>query len=240
MRSERRLAWSGDHFFVLFAYNDYPGAVCALLILAGAFFGSRCLAARRIVQWIGDHTPCHRSHHRLAPRARHPGSSTTIIRSPWTSTRRTSRAALFAAGQLHGRFPVASRWIGSSRADSRTTSERVSDHRQCGRDLLAGVLAAAHTLHVGGRSVAVQSRHIRADASGHSSACARAVRRSRSGRFCPAADDRVARHLRQRHLPLLHAGPPAGQLRVRPAAGPSDSAPRRRGRCRGFTRARTA
>src|ERR1700721_1489782 len=41
-------------FFVLFAYNDYPGAVCALLILVGALFGSRYLPARRVAQWAGD------------------------------------------------------------------------------------------------------------------------------------------------------------------------------------------
>jgi hypothetical protein len=42
-------------FFVLFAGNDYPGAVCALLILVGAFFGSRYLPAQRMVRWAGDH-----------------------------------------------------------------------------------------------------------------------------------------------------------------------------------------
>src|ERR1700678_1764650 len=41
-------------FFVLFAYNDYPGTVCALLILVGALFVSRYLPARRVVQWAGD------------------------------------------------------------------------------------------------------------------------------------------------------------------------------------------
>src|SRR5208282_6786957 len=42
-------------FFVLFADKDYPGAVCALLILAGALSGSRYLPARRVVRWAGDH-----------------------------------------------------------------------------------------------------------------------------------------------------------------------------------------
>src|SRR5271168_1498869 len=44
----------GTIFFVLFAYNDYPGAACALLILAGALLGFRYRAARRVVQWAGD------------------------------------------------------------------------------------------------------------------------------------------------------------------------------------------
>ena len=31
-------------FFVLFAYNDFPGALCALLILVVALFGSQNLS----------------------------------------------------------------------------------------------------------------------------------------------------------------------------------------------------
>src|SRR5882724_2947419 len=42
-------------FFVLFAYNDCSGSVCALLILVAALFGSLYLPARRVVQWAGDH-----------------------------------------------------------------------------------------------------------------------------------------------------------------------------------------
>lgn len=41
-------------FFVLFAYNDYPGAVCALLILLGACFGFRHPWPRRVMRWAGD------------------------------------------------------------------------------------------------------------------------------------------------------------------------------------------
>jgi hypothetical protein len=56
-----QLRQSGDmhglaaSFFVLFAHNDYPATVCALLILLGALFGSRYLAARWFVHWAGDH-----------------------------------------------------------------------------------------------------------------------------------------------------------------------------------------
>ena len=42
-------------FFVLFVDNDYPGTVCALLILVAALIGSRYLPGRRVVQWVGDH-----------------------------------------------------------------------------------------------------------------------------------------------------------------------------------------
>ena len=55
-----QLRQSGDmhglapSFFVLFADNDYPGTVCALLILGGALFGSWYLPARRFVRWAGD------------------------------------------------------------------------------------------------------------------------------------------------------------------------------------------
>ncbi len=58
--------------------------------------------------------------------------------------------------------------------------------------------------------------------------------------FATAADDRLARNLRQWDLLLLHAGSPAGQLCVRPTSGPSDAAARRRSGCRRFTCARTA
>ncbi len=60
-------------FFVLFADNDSPGTVCALLILVGAFFGSRYLS------WRGGSsngpviTPGHRGRHRIAARDRHAG-----------------------------------------------------------------------------------------------------------------------------------------------------------------------
>src|SRR5258708_29130923 len=40
-------------FFVLFAYNDYAGGVCALLILAVSLLGSRHIPARQVLQWAG-------------------------------------------------------------------------------------------------------------------------------------------------------------------------------------------
>jgi hypothetical protein len=41
-------------FFVLFAYNDGPAALCALLILGVALFGSRYPLTRLVVRWAGD------------------------------------------------------------------------------------------------------------------------------------------------------------------------------------------
>ncbi len=44
MRPEARQHGLATIFFVLFADNDFPGAVCALLILVVALFGSRYLS----------------------------------------------------------------------------------------------------------------------------------------------------------------------------------------------------
>jgi len=92
-------------FFVLFAYNDYPGAVCALLILVGALFGSRYLPARRAVQWAGDQpliiailTALLLALGTLVIYHNHP------LAMDEYAAYFQSRA--FAAGQLHGRFPV--------------------------------------------------------------------------------------------------------------------------------------
>jgi hypothetical protein len=106
----RQMRLSGDlHglaiiFFVLFAHNDYPGAVCTLLILVGTLFGSRYLAARRIVQWAGNQpvviaviTAPLLALGTLVIYHNHPLSMDEY------AAYFQSRA--FAAGQLHGRFP---------------------------------------------------------------------------------------------------------------------------------------
>jgi hypothetical protein len=93
-------------FFVLFAGNDYPGTVCAMLILGGAFFGSRYLPARRMVQWAGDHpfvialiTAPLLALGTLFIYHNHPLSMDEY------AAYFQSRA--FAAGRLEGRFPAA-------------------------------------------------------------------------------------------------------------------------------------
>jgi hypothetical protein len=42
-------------FFVLFADNDYSGAVCALVVLLGAIFASPYVPAVRVLRWAGEH-----------------------------------------------------------------------------------------------------------------------------------------------------------------------------------------
>jgi hypothetical protein len=92
-------------FFVLFAYNDYPGALCALLVLVVAIFGSRHGSARRIAQWAGDQpvtiaviTALLLALGTLAIYHNHPLSMDEY------AAYFQSRA--FAAGRLNGRFPV--------------------------------------------------------------------------------------------------------------------------------------
>jgi hypothetical protein len=92
-------------FFVLFAVNDYPGAVFALFILVGALLGSRYLPVRGVVQWAGDQpfviviiTAPLLAVGTLVIYHNHPLSMDEY------AAYFQSRA--FAAGQLHGRFPV--------------------------------------------------------------------------------------------------------------------------------------
>jgi hypothetical protein len=91
-------------FFVLFAYKDYPGTVCALLILVGALFGSRYLPGRPIVQWAGDHplviaviTALLLALGTLFIYHNHPLSMDEYAAY--------FQSRVFAAGQLHGEFP---------------------------------------------------------------------------------------------------------------------------------------
>jgi hypothetical protein len=105
MRLAGGLPGLATSFFVLFAYNDFPGTVCALLILVGALFGSRYLPGRRIVQWAGDQpvsvaviTAVLLALGTLIVYHNHPLSMDEY------AAYFQSRA--FAAGQLHGRFPA--------------------------------------------------------------------------------------------------------------------------------------
>jgi hypothetical protein len=93
-------------FFVLFADNDYPGTVCALLILVGALLGSRYLPARRLVHWAGDQplvmaviSALLLALGTLVIYHNHPLSMDEYAAS--------FQSRIFAAGQLHGRFPAA-------------------------------------------------------------------------------------------------------------------------------------
>lgn len=92
-------------FFVLFADNDYPGTVCALLILVGALFGSRYLPARRFVHWAGDQplviaiiTALLLALGTLGIYHNHPLSMDEYAAY--------FQSRIFAAGRLHGGFPV--------------------------------------------------------------------------------------------------------------------------------------
>jgi hypothetical protein len=93
-------------FFVLFVYNDYPGTVCVLLILVAALLGYRYLPARRIAQWAGDQplviaviSALLLSLGTLVIYHNHPLSMDEYAAS--------FQSRVFAAGQLHGRFPAA-------------------------------------------------------------------------------------------------------------------------------------
>jgi hypothetical protein len=92
-------------FFVLFAYNDYPGTVCALLILVGALFGSRYLPARRIVQWAGDQPMVIAV---ITAPLLALGTLVIYHNHPLTMDEYAAyfQSRVFAAGQLHGRFPA--------------------------------------------------------------------------------------------------------------------------------------
>jgi hypothetical protein len=105
MRLTGNLHGLAPSFFVLFAYNDYPGSVCALLILVCALVGSRYVPAERIVRWAGDQpiiiaviTALLLALGTLVIYHNHP------LAMDEYAAYFQSRA--FAAGQLHGRFPV--------------------------------------------------------------------------------------------------------------------------------------
>jgi hypothetical protein len=92
-------------FFVLFAYNDYPGATCGLLILVGALLGIRYRLARRVVQWAGDQPLVIAVTTALLLAL---GTLTIYHNHPLSMDEYAAyfQSRVFAGGQLHGRFPV--------------------------------------------------------------------------------------------------------------------------------------
>jgi hypothetical protein len=92
-------------FFVLFAYYEYPGTVCALLILVGALFLSGYLPTRRVVQWAGDQ-PLVIAVGTAALLAL--GTLVIYHNHPLAMDEYAAyfQSRIFAAGQLHGRFPA--------------------------------------------------------------------------------------------------------------------------------------
>jgi hypothetical protein len=92
-------------FFVLFAYKDYTGTVCALLILVGSLFGSRYPPGRRVVQWAGDHPLVIAVITALLLAL---GTLIIYHNHPLAMDEYAAyfQSRVFAAGRLHGRFPA--------------------------------------------------------------------------------------------------------------------------------------
>lgn len=107
----QQLRQSGDmhglatSFFVLFAVNDSPGAVCALLILVSALFGSRYLPARRFVHWVGDQPLVIAI---ITASLLALGTLVIYHNHPLAMDEYAAyfQSRVFAAGELHGRFPA--------------------------------------------------------------------------------------------------------------------------------------
>lgn len=91
-------------FFVLFADNDSPGAVCALLILVGALVSFRYLHARRFVHWVGDHPIVIAV---ITASLLALGTLFIYHNHPLAMDEYAAyfQSRVFAAGRLHGRFP---------------------------------------------------------------------------------------------------------------------------------------
>jgi len=92
-------------FFVLFADNDFPGTVCALLILVSALLGSRYLPARRIVHWAGDQPNVIAI---ITASLLALGTLFIYHNHPLAMDEYAAyfQSRVFAAGQMHGRFPA--------------------------------------------------------------------------------------------------------------------------------------
>jgi hypothetical protein len=92
-------------FFVLFAYQDYPGCVCSLLILVAAYLGSRCFPTQPMMRWVGDHPFAIAAI--VAPLL---ALGTLVIYHdhPLAMDEYAAyfQSRIFAAGRLHGQFPV--------------------------------------------------------------------------------------------------------------------------------------
>jgi hypothetical protein len=92
-------------FFVLFTYEDLPGAVCALLILLGALVGSRYLHAAPIMEWAGDHPRIIAAFTALSFAL---GALVIYRDHPLSMDEYAAyfQGRVFASGQLHGTFPA--------------------------------------------------------------------------------------------------------------------------------------
>jgi hypothetical protein len=92
-------------FFELFVHNDYPAAACALLILVSAFVGSQFLPLRPVVQWAGGRPLVIAV---IAAPLLALGSLVIYHNHPLSMDEYSAffQSRVFAAGQLHGRFPA--------------------------------------------------------------------------------------------------------------------------------------
>ena len=92
-------------FFVLFAYQDYPGAICALVILGGACFAPPYARLRPIIRWSGDR-PLSAAVITVPLLAL--GTLVVYHNHPLSMDEYAAcfQSRIFAAGHLHGRFPV--------------------------------------------------------------------------------------------------------------------------------------
>jgi hypothetical protein len=92
-------------FFVLFACQDYSASIWALLVLAGAFFGSRYFATRPIAPWVGDHLCIIIV---TAGALLAVGTLVVYHNHPLSMDEYAAyfQSRAFAAGRLAGRFPV--------------------------------------------------------------------------------------------------------------------------------------
>jgi hypothetical protein len=92
-------------FFMLFAYNDYAGGVCTLLILAVSFWGSRYVPARQVMQWAGGRPLITAV---IAGLLLALGTIVIYHDHPLSMDEYAAhfQSRIFAAGRLHGRFPL--------------------------------------------------------------------------------------------------------------------------------------
>jgi hypothetical protein len=92
-------------FFMLFAYNDYAGGVCTLLILAVSLLGSRYVPARQVLQWAGSRPLIIAVITGLLLAL---GTIVIYHDHPLSMDEYAAhfQSRIFAAGRLHGRFPV--------------------------------------------------------------------------------------------------------------------------------------
>jgi hypothetical protein len=91
-------------FFTLFAIKDYPGTVCALLILVGAAAVSRYLPAGQVLRWAGAHPVVIAT---MSTGVLAVGTLVVYHNHPLAMDEYAAyfQSRAFAAGHLHGTFP---------------------------------------------------------------------------------------------------------------------------------------